>query len=338
MRHRGVARACAGMGVVLFVVIMGCRSGAEKSPPAASAPVDWKSMTPYALPPDDSLAVKEAANLISRKLAQGEYQEAWRLFSPASSAPLSKWLGPGVREVVSVAQAGEPLPTAQDLARVRVPITVRVAAEGPLQGRSQNSSLDLYFVVSDPRHQAHILGADIGPADVPTSSAEQWRELGPEVAPDDPRSTAQQTIRAIIMSILSRQWPGWDEDADKLADGINAWWQAQADQYGPYDPIRSGVPLARFVGAIDAAAVADRDIYFGTGEAGWTKVTYRFLLTHDSSVPEPAGVKAHYAWKIADIAVGKAEKIPPQHSAEPARGDPAAASATSAAPSSPFAR
>lgn len=116
-----------------------------------------------------------------------------------------------------------------------------------------------------------------------------WRELPPALPPDAPRSKALETTRAITMSVFSRQWSGWASDPDKLAAGVTAWWQAQTDQYGPYDFIQSGPPLARFVGDIEGSPVVDRDVCFGTKENGWTKVTYRFLLTQAARDAEATG-------------------------------------------------
>jgi hypothetical protein len=48
------------------------------------------------------------------------------------------------------------------------------------------------------------------------------------------------------------------------------------------------------------------------------RVTYRFLMDHQTIDPQAADAKYQYPWRIADICVWKVEKLPAEAAALPA--------------------
>ena len=74
----------------------------------------------------------------------------------------------------------------------------------------------------------------------------------------------------------------------------------------------------RFVGASDGRAVCEMHIDYEAPKRVVNRVTYRFLMDHQTIDPQAADAKYQYPWRIADICVWKVEKLPAEAAALPA--------------------
>lgn len=299
------------VALVAVVSVAGAFVGLRCSAAQTANSPAWAALIPVALSDADATQLRAAAERYYAVVSGPNPGDVAPLLAEPLEqlARIAQMWDPVHQRVLAVAWMGDPFIVSPGVAAIRAAVTRRFL-DGQNEGKTWGRVESLYFRLSDPDRLVWLDGLSVAgmhfgptkPVDwfAPNLVNRRFKDFTPDMRP-------------AILALFSTKWPGWSDNADEFWPHLVEWVAAQTTAYGP--PAKSETTdfrfCAKYVEAWGDDVVAERQFRYEKADGLDTLVTYRFLMTHEKSLPydPPNRQKPGNDWRIADACAVKVETV-----------------------------